>query len=325
MKLAKTLAAFAIATASVGSALAAEEAAPAAVTGATAATTMEAPAADAASGTSVSLNVEGAPAVVSTTANSVTLQWNKVEAAVSYIVKYSEKSVATSAEPNPVYDNETAPVTETGATVEGLTEGKTYYFAVVALDKDGNESDSLSEELAVILSAPVTASGTSAGFALVAVTVKNTRSMTVEFSAPLGTDPIEVKLQKTANSATIPVESIVADPMNPTTATVTLAADLEGDSTYSLTVVSAKDAQGATIAEGVNAIKEFTTIAAIPPAVEVPLNAAAASGATASGATATGSLAAATEVPTGPKETLVIMLALLSGLGIVFALRRKAA
>ena len=97
-----------------------------------------------AAGTSVSLNVEGAPTVVGTTPTSVSLEWKKVDAAVSYIVKYSTKSVATSADPNAVYDSETSPVTETGATVDKLTAGATYYFSVVALDKDGNESDSLS-------------------------------------------------------------------------------------------------------------------------------------------------------------------------------------
>lgn len=276
-----------------------------------------------------SLNVEGAPTLVSNTANSVVLEWNKVEAAASYIVKYSEKSVATSADENAIYDNETSPVTETGATVENLKEGATYYFAVVALDKDGNESELHSEELAVILQAPTADSGAMAeGFALVSVNTQNTRTITIEFSAALGSDPVEVKLQKTANSASIPVKSVVTDSANPTTATVTLDADLEGDSTYSLTVVSAKDANGATISEGVNAMKEFTTIASLPPAAEVvpadglvaaPLDAAPPAG---SGAV---DMAAATEVPTGPKETLIVMLALVSGLGIVFALRRKAA
>lgn len=226
-----------------------------------------------------------------------------------------------------MYDNETPPVTETGTTIDSLTEGVTYYFAVVALDKDGNESDSLSEELVVTIGAnAASASGSTGAFALSSVTAKNTRTLTIEFSAALGADPVSVKLQKTLNSATIPVKEVVVDSANPTTATVTLDADLEGDSAYSLTVISAKDANGTNIAEGVNAIKEFTTVASLAPAVEVPLNAGgpeSASGATASGATAP---AAATELPaTGTKENFILILALLSALAIVFAFRKKAA
>lgn len=283
-------------------------------------------------GTSVSLNVEGAPTVVGTTPTSVTLEWKKVEAAVSYIVKYSTKSVAISADPNAVYDNETSPVTETGATVDKLDAGATYYFAVVALDKDGNESDSLSEEVEVNLSkvsaAAASESGMTASFALASVTPKNVRTLVLEFSAALGADPLQIKLQKTSNSAAIEVQSAVVDVANPTTATVTLASDLEADSSYSLTVISAKDAVGNNIPEGINAIKEFTTLASLAPATEVPLNAGApetASGATASGATASGSTAPEALPNTGTKENLLMILALLSGLGIVFAFRKKAA
>ena len=283
-------------------------------------------------GTSVSLNVEGAPTVVGTTPTSVTLEWKKVDAAVSYIVKYSTKSVATSADPNAVYDNETSPVTETGTTVDKLTAGSTYYFAVVALDKEGNESDSLSEEVEVNLSkvsattASASGSATAASsFALSSVTPKNTRTLVLEFSAALGTDPLQIKLQKTSNSAAIEVQSAVVDSANPTTATVTLASDLEADSSYSLTVISAKDATGNNIPEGINAIKEFTTLASLAPATEVPLNAASATGATASGATATGVVAPEALPQTGTKENLLMILALLSGLGIVFAFRKKAA
>lgn len=279
-------------------------------------------------GTSVSLNVEGAPTVDGTTPTSVTLSWKKVDAAVSYIVKYSTKSVATSADPNAVYDNETSPVTETGATVDNLTAGATYYFAVVALDKEGNESDSLSEEVEVNLSKvseTSAATGTTASFALVSVTPKNTRTITLEFSASLGTDPLQIKLQKTNNSAAVEVQSAVVDAANPTTATVTLGSDLEADSSYSLTVISAKDAAGNNIPEGINAIKEFTTVASLAPATEVPLNAAAGTGASASGATASGAVAPTALPETGTKENLLMILALLSGLGIVFAFRKKAA
>lgn len=287
---------------------------------------------------SASLDVQGAPTIVTSTPTSITLQWNKVDAAESYIVMYSTKSVATSAEPNAIYDNETAPVSETGTTVDKLTENGTYYFAVVALDKEGNQSENFSDELVVNLGGTSSSTGTSdaatgseaptaaneSSFALNAVTPKDTRTVVLEFTSDVGSDPVQVKLQKTQNSATIEVTKTEVDSANPKNVILTLGSDLETESSYSLTVVSAKDSAGNNIPEGINAIKEFTTLADLAKpegetaAPETDLNAASASGMTASGADLT-------KAATGTKENVIMILALLSGLGVVFAFRKKAA
>lgn len=304
-------------------------------------------AAESGSVASASLDVQGAPTIVSSTPTSITLQWNKVEAAVSYIVMYSTKSVATSADPNLVYDNETAPVSETGTTVDKLNENGTYYFAVVALDKDGNQSEAYSDELMVKLGtnsgepaaqapangevaaqAPANGEATAAAqndasFALNSVNTKDSRTLVLEFSADVGTDPVQAKLQKTQNSATVEVIKAEVDPQNAKNVILTLGSDLESESSYSLTIVSAKDSKGNNIPEGINAIKEFTTLANLPKAEaaaetpEVSLDAAG-SGAAVSGADLT-------KAETGAKENVLMILALVSGLGIVFALRKKAA
>jgi len=104
-----------------------------------------------------SLEVKSAPKLVSKTSNSITLEWEKVDAAATYIVKYSKNSVATSSLPNPQYDNETDPVTTTGTTISNLESDMNYYFSVVAVDKDNNESDTYSDELKVKTDAGATA------------------------------------------------------------------------------------------------------------------------------------------------------------------------
>ena len=266
------------------------------------------------------LNVKGAPRLVKKDATSVTLEWNKVDTAASYVVKYSKKSIAASSDPAATYDLETSPVTATGTTVDKLAENTTYYFSVVAVDKDGNESESFSDELSVNLSNTVS-------FAVSKVAVIDTKTVTVDFSADLGVAPVSVKIQKASNNAAVTVVSVLPDTTTKNRVTVKLASALDPSSAYSLTVLSAKDANGNTIPEGINAIKEFTTTATLVPATEVALNAATASGVTASGATASGlTVADAKALPTtGAQENLLILAALLLSLGIVFVIRRKNA
>ena len=267
------------------------------------------------------LNVKGAPLLVKKDATTVTLEWNKVDTAASYIVKYSKKSVAASSDPTATYDMETSPVTATGTTVDKLTENTTYYFSVVAIDKDGNESESFSDELAVNLSAATS-------FAVAKVSVVDVKTITVDFTADLGTSPVSVKIQKASNNAAVTVMSVTPDTAVKTRALVTLSTPLDPSSAYSLTVLSAKDALGNTIPEGINAIKEFTTTASLAPSPEVALNAATASGEALSGAAVTpgSAVEAAKALPkTGTEENLLILAALLLSLGIVFVIHRRNA
>lgn len=284
---------------------------------------------------SASLEVKGAPVLVAKTNNSVTLEWTKVDAATSYIVKYSTKSVATSTEANPQYDNETDPVTSTGTIVANLTPNTDYYFSVVAVDKDNNESDTFSDELQVKTdaTAPVTTSApawsgtatpvTTWTFAIKTVTAVDNKTVELEFSSALGTTPVTVKITKTSDNSDVPVASVTPDIANPAKATAKILTVLDPSSTYSLTIVTASDTAGNTIKQGVDGIKEFPTLANLPASPDTTgLNAWGSTGATMSGATATPNLEAA---KTGPQQNLIITIALLLSFAVVYAYRKKFA
>ncbi len=284
------------------------------------------------------LNVPGAPTLVSNTTTSATLSWAKVPAATSYIVKYSKTSVAEAfkAGKTAVYELETDQVTATGTTVSSLTAGSTYYFAVVALDKDNNESATNSAELSVKLVA-TTATSTGAtmtatsSFKLASVVASNAKAITLEFSSPVATtSPVTLKISKTLDSSAVAVASAVVDTLDPKKVQVSLTGKLDPTSSYSVTIISAKDITGASIQEGVNAIKEFATSANLAVAagtLPVALNAAPTeSGAMMSGVTMSGSLADSTTLPkTGTQENLLLLLAAVLSFAIVYVARKKRA
>ncbi|MDD2892229.1 MAG: fibronectin type III domain-containing protein [Candidatus Gracilibacteria bacterium] len=281
--------------------------------------------------TTNSLEVQGAPRLVKKTTDSVVLEWDAVPAASAYIVKYSKTSVATSTDPNAQYDNETDQVTTTGAVItklsstnEQFTPETSYYFSVVAIDNQGKESDTFSDELMVTtesMDAAVISSGSTTPVVTLAINdlvVIDDRTLSLSFNSDLSTESVRVKITKTSDNSDIAVETVVQDSMNLSTVTITTLSALIPASSYTLTVLSAKDAAGNIIQEGVNGLKEFTTSETLQPAIEtVPaLNAAPVSEEVVS-------IATATEVATGAKENLIILAALLLSLGIVYIYRRK--
>lgn len=290
---------------------------------------------------SISLNVIGAPKVVTQTATSVTLEWNKVAIAKSYIVKYSKTSVAEafkSGKTNAIYDMESDQVTATGTTIKELKTDTTYYFAIVALDAANNESATNSEELAVTLTgvtAPTASSTTVpvvSDFKLSGVTVVDATNLTLDFSAALGKDPVVLKLVKSSNAAAAVVKSVSAG-KTPNQAVVVLSTPLDPSSSYSLVVIAAKDIEGNSISKGLNAVKEFATSANLAKTATTSSlsGALAGSGTTLSGALATnaealGSLNAAPALPaTGTQETLLLILAAIISFGIVLFVRSRRA
>ena len=288
-------------------------------------------------GVTTSLEVKTAPKLVKKTASSITLEWDKVASASAYIVKYSKTSVATSKDPNAIYDNEIDPVTSTGVTIEKLsstneklTANTAYYFSVVAVDKDGKESDSFSDELMVTTDADgaitamtttSAASGTIASLAIATVTMINDRTMSVVFNTELSNDALKAKIGKTSDNSDVTIQSIVKDAMNPKAALVTLAAPLAVASSYTLAIISAKDIAGNTIQEGVNGLKEFTTPETMIAAAGSVVGIEAASGSSLSGAVAP--VVEATKVATGTQENLLVLAALILSVGIAYIYRRK--
>lgn len=281
-----------------------------------------------ATSTTASLEVKGAPRLVKKTADSVTLEWDKVPTASAYIVKYSKVSVANSKDPNAQYDNETDQVSTTGAVItklsssnEKLAAATPYYFSVVAIDKDGKESDTFSDELMVTTEAAgmttaTTTGATTSALAIKELTVTDDRNISLSFNSKLSADPVRVKVTKTSDNSDVSVAMVVLDAANPNAVVVTTASALSPASSYTLTVLSAKDAAGNTIQEGVSGLKEFTTAETL----KASTLAASASGTTLSGALSPES---ATKVATGAKENVIVFAALLLSLGIVYIYRRK--
>gem|GEM_PF-2002170 len=279
--------------------------------------------------TTTSLEVKGAPRLVNKTADSVALEWDAVTGATAYIVKYSKTSVANSTDPNAQYDNETDQVTTTGAVVtklsssnEKLAPATAYYFSVVAIDKDGKESDTFSDELMVTTDAAgtttvATASGASATLALASVTVTDDSTLTVAFNMELGADPVTVKITKTSDNSDVAIGLVTPDTTKKDTVIVSTKTALSPTTSYTLTVLSAKDMAGNSIQEGVSGLKEFSTPATMTAGI--------AAAGTGSGATLSGSLnpETATTVATGTKENLLVLAALLLSLGIVYIYRKK--
>jgi LPXTG-motif cell wall-anchored protein len=258
-------------------------------------------------------------------------------------VKYSKSSVAEAfkaGKTNATYDMESDQVTATGTTIKDLKMDTTYYFAVVALDAANNESATNSEELAVVLKGVVTptASGTTtpaaSDFKLSGVTVIDATSLTLDFSTALSTDPVTLKLIKSSNAAAATVKSVSPGKM-PNQVVVTLATSLDPASSYSLVVITAKDAKGNSISQGLNAVKEFATsanlvktAAAVTPSLSGAMAASGTtlSGALAANAEASGALNAAPELPaTGTQETLLLVLAAMISFAIVLFVRSRRA
>ncbi|EKD29927.1 MAG: hypothetical protein ACD_78C00209G0003 [uncultured bacterium (gcode 4)] len=278
--------------------------------------------------TTTSLEVKGAPRLIKKTADSVTLEWDKVVGADSYIVKYSKTSVAGSTDPNAQYDNESDQVTTTGAVITSLSSTKeklapstAYYFSVVAIDKDGKESDTFSDELMVTTDAAgtttATASGATATLSVAGVTVTDDRTLTVAFNMELGADPVTVKITKTSDNSDVAVGLVTPDTTKKDTVIVSTVAALSPTTSYTLTVLSAKDAAGNSIQEGVSGLKEFSTPATMTAGI--------AAAGTESGATLSGSVTpeVTTTVATGAGTNLLVLAALLLSLGVVYIYRKK--
>ena len=263
---------------------------------------------------------------------TVSLEWDKVTGASSYIVKYDKKSIATSKDPLAQYENETDPVTATGKVIEKLSPDTEYFFSVVSLNDKMDESDLFSNEVSVktdalgaVASSGAVATGSATtatpevkgpALAIAQVTVVDNQTLNLTFNNDLGTDPVNVKVTKLADNADIAVASVTPDVANKKQVAVKFTTMLDPTTAYSLVVLSAKDALGTNIQNGPDGQKEFATDA----------NLAVAAGATtASGATGTGA-AAASELPkTGAQENVIVIASLLVAGALVYVYRARKA
>ena len=146
-------------------------------------------------------------------------------------------------------------------------------------------------------------------------TAVDKKSVSLEFSSALGVDPVTVKITKTSDSSDVPVSEVKADPTSKTKVIATIATVFDTKSSYSVTVLSAKDEKGNNIQQGVKAIKEFATPENLA-GPEVDLNSA--TGSTASGALSGSGAVNTTDIKapeTGTNENIIVIVALvLAGL-----------
>jgi len=266
---------------------------------------------------------------------TVSLEWDKVTGASSYIVKYDKKSIATSKDPLAQYENETDPVTATGKVIEKLTPDTEYFFSVVSLNDKMDESDLFSNEIsvktdangapaasgatAVTTAAPAAEQAKGPALAIAQVNVVDNQTLNLVFNNDLGVDPVNVKVTKLADNADIAIASVTPDVANRKQVVVKFSAMLDPTTAYSLVVLAAKDANGTNIQNGPDGQKEFATDA----------NLAVAAGTTASGATGTGLTgtgAAASELPkTGTQENIIVLVSLLVAGALVYVYRARKA
>lgn len=144
-----------------------------------------------------SLEMTTPPRLVNKTSTGITLEWDAVNGASSYIVLYGKTSVASSTWTDAEYENETDPINGTGTTITPLEANTKYYIAVLAVDKEGNQSDTSSSELEVSTEAADAVASTTAVFGIANVTPVDNKTITVEFTSAVWVDPVTLKITKT--------------------------------------------------------------------------------------------------------------------------------
>lgn len=268
------------------------------------------------------LVISGTPKVTEVTANSVTLEWSKVEWADWYIVKYGKKSVASSSDKSAEYEDETDDVIiATGATVSQaiskLDANSTYYFAVVTLDKSGNESEIYSSEATATTSASLnSASGTGSTQSweldVKEVKVVDNKNLTIEFTKELADNNVSLKITKTSDNSDVPVNKTELDATNKKLLKVKVDSVLDNSTAYTVAITSAKDSEWKANKTAITIF--ITTDANLVVAPDAW-----------SGATMSWALNSTNAPKTWAEETILMVAALLLWTIVVFYLNRRKA
>lgn len=268
-----------------------------------------------------SLDVNGDVTVVATDATTITLSWEKVAAATSYVVFYDTKSPDAN-DVDATYAKMSDPVTATGITLTGLAPNTAYFMMVLAMDANGNESSQGSKEVVA-----KTVGEAAFGLAENAVKVNSAKSVTLSFNKKLDAGkPVSVSVVANQDKSSVDAVATV-NAADASKVDLALGSAL-APSTYTVTVKLATSADGQNVQAGANAVQEFTyaadgSVAAPAPVADeadaavatvlkdVPLNAA--------------PVAAATKAlpETGPAENVVVAMALVLGAVAVLVLRRR--
>lgn len=279
--------------------------------------------------------------VVAQDKTSVSITWDKLPGANGYIVMYGSKSSTWG-----IYDNELPDVAETNsATISGLKEGQKVFIAVTAIDSNFNEG-ATSAELAVTIGevkgtkptatpAPAATPVAAWKFSIQKVDVVNELEVKVTFSGEVEnyeTSVREFAINKKSDKNNV-INVVNSRVENKNQVVLELASSLDKDTEYELVAISISDVNGNTIQSGTDGLVTFTapsvmatseTLNAANPETPVVDGTPVATAVTATGTDAATAAAQAEALPkTGPREMMIVLLALMLGWIVVF-MRRKA-
>lgn len=134
---------------------------------------------------------------------------------------------------------ESDPVSSTGTTIKSLTGG-TYYFAVTPVAANGEEGDTLSKELQVVVGSGMTINAPAMNFALSDVKVQDDRNIVLSFTRPLAIGSASISVKKTTDNSSLTVLSANVSKIDPTKLEVKLDTPLSDATSYQALVKSIK-------------------------------------------------------------------------------------
>lgn len=190
------------------------------------------------------------------TTNSVSLSWEEIAWAEGYVVLYDTVSVASSQEENAFYSNETDDlIFENNTTITGLEPGITYYFAVTALDFEGNETPA-SPELAVSTIEADVELNAAEEEALAPTEIKSISSNQIEVKFNVDLDGGEKAVREFSildeNENEIFIDFV--EMTSKDTLVLNLVSELENGLNYSVVIIALQDKDGNNIEAGVDGI-----------------------------------------------------------------------
>lgn len=300
--------------------------------------------------------VTSKPKVVKQSDTSLSIEWNPVQNAAGYRVKYDTRSIENATDPTLNYTNISSIVTTTGTTIDNLKPNTNYYFSIVSLDASGSEAEFDSPELSVAFNGTlsgVTTTGattavsttsttaTQSVLSIANVRVFDNKHIAVDFSTLLAKDTApKLSITKSSDNSNVEVANVKIDLFDNKRAIVDLSGALSANTAYTIRVISAKTASNISIADTANVSKDFTTSKDIIDATAGSLNApsnpnavsatgnvltgsTASSGSTASGAVKTNQ--APQKLPNTGASDVVLLLLFLTVSGLIFSMKKRNA
>ncbi|MCB9809781.1 fibronectin type III domain-containing protein [Candidatus Peribacteria bacterium] len=183
---------------------------------------------------------------------AVTLQWQEATdpdgIVIGYMIYYGPESVT--AENGNTYENEVLIPAQSSYTIEGLTNGMPYYFAITPVDDEGNEAETYSPEVSAV-------PGKINPLELQTAEQQDAMTVVLAFSTPLAetTDLSAVTITDESTGEAITLESVMSEG---STLTVTVSeGSLEPNRRYRVTVQGLSGAAGQQIVQGVKDSLQF--------------------------------------------------------------------